>query len=459
MPSTRYEGRDVDPSPLGKPLSLPYSSVVVPNRFMKVAMTERMATWDPDDIHASGIPTPQLCNLYGHWGDGGWGTIVTGNIIIDPTHLEAPGNMILADGESPSGPRFEGYQRLAAAGKRGGSVFLAQLNHPGRQTEFALQGNPVSASDVQLTKGYGALYQFGKPHAASLAEIESIKSAFVHAAVYLEKAGFDGIQLHAAHGYLLAQFLSLTTNLRTDSYGGSLENRARLITEIADGIRGATTPAFVLAIKINSVEFQDAGFATEEAAQLVELLEAHRFDIVELSGGTYESPAWHHKKESTRRREAFFIEFAELVVPHVKRMRTFITGGIRTVGAMVDALESGLDGVGLGRPSATEPSLPREVLANGIKGCIKPLVGDTNVLGGEDSWGYGASLAGAHMLQISLDQQPSDPSDQKAVDGFLKGFVKWAAALPNRSKREVLDHVRIESVTPKPYGVVELSVV
>ncbi|KAI0137946.1 NADH oxidase [Hypoxylon sp. NC0597] len=448
MPPTRYEGRDVDPSPLAEPLSLPFSSVVVPNRFMKVAMTERMATWDPDDIHASGIPTPQLCNLYGHWGDGGWGIIITGNIIIDPTHLEAPGNMILADGEVPSGTRFEGYQRLAAAGKRSGSVFLAQLNHPGRQTELALQENPVSASDVQLTKGYGALYQYGKPHAASPDEIASIKSAFVHAAAYLEKAGFDGVQLHAAHGYLLAQFLSPTTNLRTDSYGGTLENRARLITEIADGIRAATTPNFVLAIKINSVEFQDAGFATEEAAQLVELLEAHGFDMVELSGGTYESPAWHHRKESTRRREAFFIEFAELVVPHVKRMRTFITGGIRTVGAMVDALESGLDGVGLGRPSTTEPNLPREVLENGIKGCIKPL----------DSWGYGASLAGAHMLQVSLDQQPSDPSDQESVDGFLKGFAKWAAALPNRSRREVLDHVRIESVTPKPYGVVEPSV-
>ncbi|OTA84710.1 hypothetical protein M434DRAFT_24538 [Hypoxylon sp. CO27-5] len=438
MPPTRYESRDVDPTPLGEPLSLPFSSVVLPNRFMKVAMTERMATWDPDDIHASGIPTPQLCRLYGHWGDGGWGTIVTGNIIIDPTHLEAPGNMILADGSAPSGPRFESYQRLAAAGKRSGSVFLAQLNHPGRQTELALQENPVSASAVQLTKGYGALYQYGKPHAASLDEISSIKSAFVHAAAYLGKAGFDGAQLHAAHGYLLAQFLSPTTNLRTDAYGGTLENRARLIIEVADGIRGATGPDFVLAVKINSVEFQEAGFATEDAARLVEMLEAHGFDVVELSGGTYESPGWHHRKESTRRREAFFIEFAEMVVPHVERMRIFITGGIRTVGAMVDALESGLDGVGLGRPSATEPNLPREVLEKGIKGCIKPL----------DSWGYGASLAGAHMLQVSLDQQPSDPSDQESVDGFLRGFAKWAAALPNRSKREVLDHVRIESVTP-----------
>ncbi|KAI1380628.1 NADH oxidase [Hypoxylon crocopeplum] len=454
MPPTRYESPDADPTPLGEPLTFPFSTQVASNRLMKAAMTERMATWDADDMEASGIPTPQLCMLYRHWGAGGWGTVVTGNIIVDPTHLEAPGNMILSSSEKPlpGTPRFEGYRSLAATGKRGGSVFLAQLNHPGRQTEYALQPDPVSASDVQLTKGFGARTRYGKPHAASAQEIASIKEAFVHAAVYLEKAGFDGVQLHAAHGYLLAQFLSPTTNQRTDEYGGALENRARLVTEIADGIRRATGPGFVLAIKINSVEFQDAGFDPADAARLVELLEKHRFDFVELSGGTYEAPAWHHKKESTRKREAFFIEFAELVVPHVTRTRCFITGGIRTVGGMLDALKSGLDGVGLGRPSATEPRLPQELLLKGRKGCIKPLVGDTNVLGGEDTWGYGASLAGAHMLQISLDQEPVDPSDQDSVDGFLKGFSKWIAAYPTRSKREVLKHVRFEMVTPRPYG-------
>lgn len=448
---TRYEGRDVDPTPLGEPLPMPFSTAVAPNRLMKVAMTERLASWDPDDMKASGIPTQQLFDLYGHWADGGWGTIVTGNILVDPTHLEAAGNMIIADGEPFSGPRFEAYQKLAEAGKRGGSLFLGQLNHPGRQTSTDMQEDPVSASDVQLTKGYGSLFRFNKPHPASADEIANIKAAFVYAAVYLERVGFDGIQLHAAHGYLFAQFLSPSTNHRTDAYGGPLENRARLITEIADGIRAATGPDFVLTIKINSVEFQDAGFAPADAAQLVQLLEAHGFDTVELSGGTYEAPGWHHKKESTRRREAFFIEFAEMIVPHVSRTRCYITGGIRTVGAMVDALASGLDGIGLGRPSTTEPWLPREILLHGKKACIKPLVGDTNTLAGEDTWGYSASLAGAHMLQISLNQQPIDPSDRASIDGFLEGFANWVAALPTRSRRDVLDHVRIEGVVPRPY--------
>ncbi|KAI8957257.1 NADH oxidase [Daldinia sp. FL1419] len=423
--STRYSSRDVDPSPLAQPLPFPFSKATAPNRFMKVAMTERMATWDPDDMSASGIPTTQLHNLYGHWGDGGWGTIVTGNIIIDTTHLEAPGNMIITPADSFSGPRFEAYQTLAKAGRRNGAVFLGQLNHPGRQTAEEHQPNPVSASDVQLTKGYGAMFRYAKPHAATQDEINSIKASFVHAAVYLERAGFSGIQLHAAHGYLFAQFLSPTTNLRTDSYGGSLEHRARLITEIADDIRAATRPSFVLAIKVNSVEFQDSGFDPLEAGILVQLLEAHEFDLIELSGGTYEAPAWHHKKESTRRREAFFIEFAELIVPYVSQSRCFITGGMRTVGAMVDALTSGLDGVGLGRPSTTEPRLPRDVLENGCRGCIKPLVGDTNVVGEQNSWAHGASLAGAHMRQISLNQDPTDPSNQEAADAFLEGFRKW----------------------------------
>ncbi|KAL7623160.1 hypothetical protein AAE478_006841 [Parahypoxylon ruwenzoriense] len=453
---TRYSGRDVDPMPLGEPLPLPFSSVVVPNRLMKVAMTERMATWDADDLSVSGIPTEQLYTLYRHWGRGGWGLIVTGNIIVDPSHLEAPGNLIISAEHKPlaGDSRFEAYRDLAVEGKHGGSIFLAQLNHPGRQTEQALQSDPVSASDVQLTKGYGALYAFGKPHAATLDEIEHIKDSFVNAATYLEKAGFDGVQLHAAHGYLLAQFLSPTTNRRTDAYGGrSLENRARLLTEIADGIRAATNPDFVLAVKVNSVEFQDSGFSTAEAGRLVELLETRgRFDVIELTGGTYEAPGWHHRKESSRRREAFFIEFAELVAPHAKLAKCFITGGIRTAGAMVDALESGLDGIGIGRPSATEPRLPRELLLRGSKACIKPLVGDTNVLGGEEAWGFGATLAGAQMQRMSFDQEPIDPSDQASVDSFLKAFEAWAAKLPNRSRHEVLDHVRIESVVVRGHG-------
>ena len=142
---------------------------------------------------------------------------------------------------------------------------------------------------------------FAQPHAASVGEIANIVEGFVHAADFLEKAGFDGVELHGAHGYLLAQFLSQTTNKRTDKYGGSLENRARIILEIGDGIRRRTQSGFILGIKMNSVEFQQGGFQPEEAKELAAMLEQHEFDFVELSGGTYENLKFKHERESTKR--------------------------------------------------------------------------------------------------------------------------------------------------------------
>lgn len=131
---------------------------------------------------------------------------------------------------------------------------------------------------------------------------------------------------NTAHGYLLAQFLSPTTNQRTDNYGGSLENRARLILEIAQAVRSRTKPDFIVSIKLNSVEFQDKGFNAEEAKQLCSLLEQNKFDFVELSGGTYQSLAFAHKRESTKKREGFFLEFADLIAPALSKTKVYITG-------------------------------------------------------------------------------------------------------------------------------------
>ena len=127
----------------------------------------------------------------------------------------------------------------------------------------------------------------------------------------IAEAGYDGIELHGAHGYLLAQFLSQSTNLRTDKYGGSLENRSRLIVEVAQEIRRRTSPNFILGIKMNSVEFQDKGFQPEEAKQLASILEENKFDFIELSGGTYEALGFGHKRESTKAREGFFGKFSD----------------------------------------------------------------------------------------------------------------------------------------------------
>lgn len=409
----RYPGQTADPAPLGQPLDLSFSGRTAKNRLMKSAMTEYLCTWSEANKEARGYPTPEFINLYRAWGEGGFGVILTGNIMLGPDDIEGPGNAIVPLDTPLQGPRMDAFRELATAGKAGGSLFIAQLNHAGRQVFETLNPNPVSASDVHLDKEVMGK-TFAKPHPATLEEIEHLKAAFVHAAVFLEEAGFDGIQLHAAHGYLLAQFLSLATNLRTDAYGGSLENRARLITEIADAIRAQTKPGFVLAIKINSVEFQDKGFSADEAAQLCELLEKHTFDFVELSGGTYEDGSWNRwERQSTKVREAFFLEFAEKIVPHLEKTKCFITGGLRTAGAMVEALGS-VHGVGLGRPACTEPRLAADLLEGRVSSCIKPLLDDMDFT-------QTAGLANEQMKRIGNGQEPLDPSDQRAIDAFREG--------------------------------------
>ena len=219
---------------------------------------------------------------------------------------------------------------------------------------------------------------FAKPHAATPEEIDRIIEGFVHAAEYLDKAGYDGIQLHAAHGYLLAQFLSQTTNKRTDKYGGDLVGRSRLIVDIARTIRKRVADSsFIVAIKLNSVEFQEGGFPLEEAKALCKILEENHFDFVELSGGTYESLAFSHKRESTKKREAFFLDFADEIAPVLKQTKTYVTGGLKTVGAMTDALKT-VDGVGFARPVCQEASFPKDVLNGKVKGAIKQQFDDNN---------------------------------------------------------------------------------
>lgn len=294
----------MDPSPLGQPLTFAFSKRTVPNRFLKGAMSERLASFSVTDPMARGIPSDELINAYKHWGAGEIGINLTGNVMIDPEHLEAAGNLVIPRHAEFSGERFERFRQLATAGKENGCLIIAQVGHPGRQTPEELQPNPISASDVQVKDGTQGM-KFGKPRAATPEDIANIIDGFAHAAEYLDKAGFDGIELHGAHGYLLSQFLSPATNHRTDQYGGDLKNRMRLILEVRDEISKRVKKDFVVGIKVNSVEFQEKGFQPDEARDLCQALEQHQFDFVELSGGTYENwPLNNAKRESTVAREA-----------------------------------------------------------------------------------------------------------------------------------------------------------
>lgn len=443
MRPQRYETQRKDASALGKPLHFEFSNKTAQNRFLKGAMTERLSSWDAKNLEARGVPSKNLINVYRRWGEGEFGVILTGNIMIEYDHLEAAGNPIIPRKSAFNGERFDAFKELATQSKKHGSLIVGQVSHPGRQVAENIQKHPVSASDVQL-EGNVMGMTFAKPRAATEEDIANFIEGFAHAAEYLDKAGYDGIQLHGAHGYLLAQFLSPSTNHRTDKYGGSLENRARLITEIGKEVRRRTSSGFVLGIKLNSVEFQDKGFDTEEAATLCKLLEDNSFDFVELSGGTYEQLAFGHKRESTKKREAFFIEFAEKITPSLSKTRTYVTGGLKTASAMVDALQT-VDGVGLARPVCLEPELPKQIIKGEVAAAIDQLTDDndfaiTNV------------AAGTQIRQLGKDQQPIDLSDEKNLEAFKKDMGTWSKGFENDKDGSKYGYVDIESVPSVPYG-------
>ncbi|KAE8449909.1 hypothetical protein EG329_007386 [Mollisiaceae sp. DMI_Dod_QoI] len=421
MTPQRYHSDTTDASPLGKPLKFEFSGKIAKNRFLKAAMTERISSWDPNDKKARGIPSKNLINVYKRWGEGEYGQILTGNIMIDYDQLEAMGNPIIPRDAQFSGPRFKAFKELASQSKAHGSLIIGQVSHPGRQCENRIQKNPISASDIQL-EGEVMGMQFAKPHPASQEEINTVIDGFAHAAEFLEKAGYDGIELHGAHGYLLAQFLSQSTNKRTDKYGGSLENRLRLTLEIADEVRKRVSSSFIVGIKINSVEFQEKGFSPEEARDMCQALEKARFDYVELSGGTYESLAFGHKRESTKKRESFFIEFAEQIVKPLIKTRSYVTGGLKTIGAMVKALDT-VDGVG----------------------AIQLKLDDNN-------FGLTNAAAGTQIRQVGKDQEPIDLSDQKNVDDFMKDMEVWAQKMSSDKEMREYEYVDLSQVA-KPYGV------
>jgi len=441
-PAARYESENASAAALGQPIKFEFSGRTAPNPFMKGAMTERLSSWSPTELKARGIPSKNLINAYRRWGQGSIGVILTGNIMIEYDQLEAAGNPIIPREAPFSGERFEAFREMATVAKAHGSLVVGQVSHPGRQVEDRIQKDPVSASDIQL-EGNVLGMTFAKPHAATQDEINHIVDSFAHAAGYLEKAGYDGIELHGAHGYLLAQFLSPTTNHRTDQYGGSLENRARIILEIAQEIRKRVSKSFVLGIKLNSVEFQDRGFSTDEAKSLCAMLEATHFDFVELSGGTYESLAFEHKRESTKQREGFFMEFADLIAPALTKTKTYVTGGFKTVGAMAKALEK-VDGIGLARPLCQEPALCRDIISGKVKGAIKQSLD-------QDNFGLTNVAAGTHIRQIGKNHEPIDLSHDQNVQQFLKDMGAWAEALGKDEKMERFGYIDL-SGPAAPYA-------
>jgi 2,4-dienoyl-CoA reductase-like NADH-dependent reductase (Old Yellow Enzyme family) len=340
---------------LSEPLTL-RSGITLANRLAKAATSEHLADH-------RGAPTNQLITAYSALAHSGAGLLISGNVMVDGAALEAPRNVVIEDGR-----HLTQLRRWATVTEGTDAKFILQLSHPGRQT---MRGNVlpgrrqdvVGPSEVPLAVGGNRLFR--APRALSEAEITAIIARFARAARIADDAGFDGVQIHAAHGYLFNQFLSPLVNQRTDRWGGSLENRMRLLLETVREIRTTTSAQFLIAVKLNSADFQRGGFDADDSVTVARVLEKEGIDLLEISGGTYESTAMvtgMPQRESTRAREAYFLEFAERFSQELS-VPVMLTGGFRTRQGMKDALDSGaVDIVGLARPITYEPDLPRRLL-------------------------------------------------------------------------------------------------
>ncbi len=315
------------------------------NRFFKSAMEEQLAKHNQ--------PTQTLVRLYDTWAKGGTGVLVTGNVMVSETGKGSINDVVLSDERS-----MDMLKAWAKAGTQNDTLLIMQINHAGKQSPKAVNKTPVAPSAVAL-KGMDGF--INPPRALADNEIEMIIRQFIHTAQIADKAGFSGVQIHGAHGYLVSQFLSPHHNQRSDKWGGSLENRMRFLVEIYQGIRAVVRPEFLVGLKLNSADFQKGGFDESDSIQVVQKMSELGIDFIEISGGNYESPAMMSSKASTQKREAFFIDYAEKA-RKVSQVPLIITGGFRSESAMNDALNSGhLDFIGIARPLAIMPDLPNQI--------------------------------------------------------------------------------------------------
>jgi 2,4-dienoyl-CoA reductase-like NADH-dependent reductase (Old Yellow Enzyme family) len=331
-----------------KELRLPCGALIK-NRIAKAAMTERLA-----DSTQSATRAHQC--LYDHWAGHGAGLLITGNIMVDKRYKEAAANIVLEDDSG-----LEALKKMVAAGIQNGTHLWAQLSHAGRQTSIFSTLKPIAPSAVQLKK----LMLFARPKAMTKVQIKDVEDRFVRAAGICRKAGFTGLQIHAAHGYLLNQFLSPLTNLRKDEYGGTLLNRGRLLFRLIKRVRRELGDEFPISVKLNSTDFQRGGFDEEDALLVIQELEKLNIDLLEISGGTYENLMFlthRYMRESTRQREAYFMDFASKIRQHTK-LPLMITGGFRSHRFCEEVLRNNeLEMIGFARPFLIDSTFPQSFL-------------------------------------------------------------------------------------------------
>ena len=326
------------------------NGVILSNRIAKSAMSENLSNKHHE-------PTPILINAYKTWAQSGAGLLITGNIMIDSEAIGEPRNVVVKNRKN-----IEILKEWAESVKGTNTNLWAQINHPGRQAMEQINSSLKAPSAVPLKTGGRKKTTKKVPKVLSESEILEIIEAFANTSIILKEAGFSGIQIHGAHGYLVSQFLSPYTNIRKDKWGGTLENRSRFVVEVYRKIRERVGENFPVGIKLNSSDFQKGGFSEEESMEVVKTLSKEGIDLIEISGGTYEAPVMMGKrKESTIKREAYFIDYIEKV-RKITNTPLMLTGGFRTTSVMRSAITSNkLDIIGIARPFAVFLNIGNEI--------------------------------------------------------------------------------------------------
>jgi 2,4-dienoyl-CoA reductase-like NADH-dependent reductase (Old Yellow Enzyme family) len=407
-------------SQLFSPLTLS-SGTTLRNRIAKAAMEENLAG-------SAQLPDERLISLYRRWGTGGAGLLITGNVMVHAEALTGPAGVVLDD-RAP----LEPFMRWAQAGKADGAAVWMQISHPGRQVQARMPGVVWGPSAVAVELGRHSR-RFGQPVAMTEEQIDETTQRFAITAGMAEQAGFGGVEVHAAHGYLLSQFLSPLVNQRTDQWGGTLENRARFLRDVVRAIRAAVRSSFAVAVKLNSADFQRGGFDADDAARVIAMLEPLGVDLVELSGGSYESPAMAGRPAHARTvaREAYFLELAAELAKS-SPLPLMLTGGITRRETAEQVLASGVALVGMGTAIAVTPDLPdrwrgrREASAR-----LRPVNWHDRTLASAASM----ALVRHQMRRVTRDKDPTGATrplhafvcEQRAQRRALGRYREWLQA-------------------------------
>ena len=325
----------------------------LPNRIAKSAMSENMAK-------PVFFPGKEFHTAYRTWVEGGTGLLISGNVMIDSNCLGEANNVVIEEGLNNS----KELKEWASATKDSKAHIWIQLNHPGKQSPKYLSKSPVAPSAIALAPPLNNM--FNEPRELSESEILDIIKRFAFAAKVVKDSGFEGVQIHGAHGYLVSQFLSPNHNQRNDKWGGSIENRMRFVVELYKKMRESVGDEYPIGIKLNSADFSKGGFTHEESVLVAKRLSELGIDLIELSGGSYEAPVMTGKpiKDSTRKREAYFLEFATDIKKAIS-CPLMVTGGFRTGEFISEALSEGsLELVGLGRALCLNPNFSNQILNN-----------------------------------------------------------------------------------------------